>query len=164
MQDKYFNPRPKVYPKIYVYEIPEEKSRKGLLKIGYTTGSAKKRIKDQVQTSGVKYNILLEKEAIRNDGTTFLDHEVHSYLRRKGFRNPDGEWFDCKLKDIEGAILAIKNRQENIENRIWDFKMRPEQKRAVEKTFHYFKSSKETSHFLWNAKMRFGKSFASYHF
>jgi hypothetical protein len=162
MQDKYFNPRPKVYPKIYVYEIPEEKSRKGLLKIGYTTGSAKKRIKDQVQTSGVKYNILLEKEAIRNDGTTFLDHEVHSYLRRKGFRNPDGEWFDCKLKDIEGAILAIKNRQENIENRIWDFKMRPEQKRAVEKTFHYFKSSKETSHFLWNAKMRFGKTFASY--
>jgi hypothetical protein len=45
--------------------------------------------------------------------------------------------------------------------------MRPEQAAAVEKTARYFSSFKdegtnETPHFLWNAKMRFGKTFASY--
>ena len=45
--------------------------------------------------------------------------------------------------------------------------MRPEQREAVDKTIRYFKSFKKenkdkTPHFLWNAKMRFGKTFASY--
>jgi hypothetical protein len=45
--------------------------------------------------------------------------------------------------------------------------MRPEQEAAVDKTIAYFKSFKKenkdrTPHFLWNAKMRFGKTFASY--
>lgn len=42
-----------------------------------------------------------------------------------------------------------------------------EQEAAVDKTIAYFKSFKKenkdrTPHFLWNAKMRFGKTFASY--
>ena len=45
--------------------------------------------------------------------------------------------------------------------------MRPEQTLAVEKTVTYFQSFKaenpnKTPHFLWNAKMRFGKTFTSY--
>lgn len=45
--------------------------------------------------------------------------------------------------------------------------MRPEQQKAVEKTVEYFKaqekeSTNRTPKFLWNAKMRFGKTFASY--
>jgi hypothetical protein len=45
--------------------------------------------------------------------------------------------------------------------------MRPEQEAAVEKTAAYFTSFKKdnphkTPHFLWNAKMRFGKTFAAY--
>jgi len=45
--------------------------------------------------------------------------------------------------------------------------MRPEQKEAVDKTIHYFNSFRKenkdkTPHFLWNAKMRFGKTFATY--
>jgi hypothetical protein len=48
-----------------------------------------------------------------------------------------------------------------------DFVMRPEQVEAVDKTIQYFKSFKKenknkTPHFLWNAKMRFGKTFATY--
>ncbi|MEI7990269.1 MAG: DEAD/DEAH box helicase family protein, partial [Chloroflexota bacterium] len=53
------------------------------------------------------------------------------------------------------------------ENRSLDFKMRPEQEAAVEKTIAYFKSFRKENagkppHFLWNAKMRFGKTFAAY--
>src|SRR6266566_1011172 len=47
--------------------------------------------------------------------------------------------------------------------------MRPEQKAAVEKTAAYFTSwrnekgnRQKPPHFLWNAKMRFGKTFAAY--
>jgi hypothetical protein len=45
--------------------------------------------------------------------------------------------------------------------------MRPEQEHAVDMTMKYFKSAYEegsgrTPKFLWNAKMRFGKTFASY--
>jgi len=49
------------------------------------------------------------------------------------------------------------------------FPQRPEQKRAVNKTIQYFENFKKepenngkTPCFLWNAKMRFGKTFASY--
>jgi hypothetical protein len=57
--------------------------------------------------------------------------------------------------------------RKNIENRTLDFKMRPEQSQAVERTIAYINSFKEenpdkTPHYLWNAKMRFGKTFASY--
>ena len=42
--------------------------------------------------------------------------------------------------------------------------MRPEQEAAVNKTFNYFKNKKrlkkdDSLKFLWNAKMRFGKTF-----
>ena len=59
MSNKYFTERPELKPTIYVYEIPEEKSRKGLIKVGYTARSVKQRIKEQLGTSGVKYKILL---------------------------------------------------------------------------------------------------------
>jgi hypothetical protein len=162
MSKKYFTERPDLSPTIYAYKILNAKNRRGLIKVGYTTLKVEKRVKQQLQTAGVEYKILLEESAIRNDGTTFDDHEVHRYLRKKKFDNPDGEWFKCKTEDINAAIFAIKNREENNENRIYNYKMRPEQKIAVSKTYQYFKSTKESSHFLWNAKMRFGKTFASY--
>ncbi|MBL7108173.1 MAG: GIY-YIG nuclease family protein [Candidatus Cloacimonetes bacterium] len=167
MNQKYFSQRLDLKPIIYVYEIPDAENRKGLLKIGYTTRNAKERIKEQLGTAGLNYNILLEQEAIRPDGSTFDDYEIHRYLKRKGFANPDGEWFACRVQDVKAAILAIKNRTENIQDRVFDFKMRPEQESAVKKTFQYFnnfkkENKKESPHFLWNAKMRFGKTFASY--
>ena len=48
-----------------------------------------------------------------------------------------------------------------------DFGMRPEQAAAVEKAAEYFKQARhdqpeKTPRFLWNCKMRFGKTFAAY--
>ena len=53
------------------------------------------------------------------------------------------------------------------EQRTQNFGMRPEQKDAVTKTIAYFRSTEEEAStripkFLWNAKMRFGKTFAAY--
>jgi len=167
MNTKFFPQRPKLNPTIYAYKILNASDRKGLLKIGFTTRNAEERVAEQLKTSGLKYEILLEESAIRKDGSSFSDHEVHRLLRKKGFKNTELEWFKCSAKDVKSVILAIKNKEENIENRTLDFKMRPEQEDAVNKTIQYFDSFKKdnknkTSHFLWNAKMRFGKTFASY--
>jgi predicted helicase len=55
----------------------------------------------------------------------------------------------------------------NEENRTQTFGLRPEQIEAVEKTAEYFANStsedpEKVPHFLWNAKMRFGKTFTTY--
>jgi len=167
MAQSFFPPRPALNPTIYVYELPNATDRTGLLKIGFTNRDVKTRIKEQLGTAGVEYKILLEASAIRADGSSFSDHDIHRYLRKKGFENPDGEWFRCSLKDVKSAIIAIERGEENVESRTLTFGMRPEQQEAVEKTMAYFKSNKAENpenipHFLWNAKMRFGKTFATY--
>ncbi len=100
------------------------------------------------------------------DGTSFTDHDIHRYLRKRGFRNPDGEWFECTVEDIQAAVIALQTNQLNEESRTQTFGMRPEQREAVRKAVDYFESYKEENgkvpHFLWNAKMRFGKTFAAY--
>ena len=166
-QNKFFPPRPKLHPTIYVYELPNATDRAGLLKIGFTNRDVKKRIKEQIGTAGVEYKIVLEVSAMREDGSSFSDHDIHRYLRQKGFENPNGEWFRCNIDDVKSVIIAIKSGKENTESRTLTFGMRPEQAQAVEKSIEYFTSYKaenpdKTPHFLWNAKMRFGKTFATY--
>lgn len=167
MTQDFFPLKPDVNPKIYAYELIGVETHKGLLKIGYTERASEKRIAEQLKTSAVKYKIVFEEEAIRNDGTAFTDHEIHDYLRKKRFKNPEGEWFECSVDVVKNAVLSVKTRKEIDIHRSKDFEMRPEQEEAVNKTVRYFKSFKlenknKTPHFLWNAKMRFGKTFASY--
>lgn len=167
MSNDFFPQRPELEPKIYTYKILNALDRENLLKVGFTTRDVRERIKEQLGTSGLKYEIILEESAMRNDGSSFTDHDVHRYLRSKGIRNPDGEWFSCTLKEVQVAIRAIKTGHESALSRTLDFQMRPEQAEAVEKTITYFDSYKKenpdrTPHFLWNAKMRFGKTFATY--
>lgn len=168
MSSKNFFPqRPDSTPTVYAYESIGVPNQIGLLKIGYTTRSAKKRIDEQTKTAGVKYKIVFEESAMRNDGSAFTDFDVHQLLRKKRFGNPEGEWFKCTVKDIKAAIIEIKSGVKNEENRSLNFGMRPEQSAALEKTIAYYKSfkkenPKKTPRFLWNAKMRFGKTFASY--
>jgi hypothetical protein len=167
MSNKFFPPRPDANPTIYAYEFADVTSHIGWLKVGYTSRNSQDRIAEQLKTSRIEYKIVFEESAMRNDGSAFTDHEVHGYLKKQGIKNPDGEWFICTVKEIKAAIISIKSRIENEDNRILDFKMRPEQVDAVDKTITYFKSfinenKDRTPHFLWNAKMRFGKTFAAY--
>ncbi len=163
----FFPPRPSTNPTIYAYELVGVSTHVGLLKIGYTDRDAQKRIKEQLGTAAIKYKIVFEESAMKRDGSSFTDHDIHRQLRKAGFVNPEGEWFKCNLNDLRKTIWELKTGENTEENRVQDFDMRPEQKEAVDKSIAYFKSCKEenkdkTPHFLWNAKMRFGKTFASY--
>ena len=171
MGDGFFPPRPVSRPTIYAYEDTNP-DYAGLLKVGYTTVDAQSRVAQQYPTlrpGKPPYRILLEEPAMRNDGTVFTDHDVHRMLRVNGIRNPKGEWFRCTFAQVQAAIIAVRTGQLNEENRSLDFKMRPEQEAAVAKTAAYFASWRrergnrdKPPHFLWNAKMRFGKTFAAY--
>lgn len=163
----FFPQRPEANPTIYAYKLNGVSTHAGMLKVGYTTRNSRDRVSEQLKTSRVQYDIVFETPAMRNDGTTFTDFEVHTYLKKRGLKNVDGEWFKCTKRDLEAAMVSIKKGIKNEDNRTLDFPMRPEQSAAVEKTAQYFESFRkenknQTPHFLWNAKMRFGKTFASY--
>lgn len=171
MSREFFPPRPAARPTIYAYEDTHPQYV-GLLKVGYTTVDARSRVAQQYPTlrpGKPPYRIVLEESAMRNDGSVFTDHDVHRMLRINGVKNPDGEWFRCTAEQVRSAILAVRTGQLNEESRSLDFAMRPEQAAAVAKTAAYFKSWRSDKanrdkppHFLWNAKMRFGKTFAAY--
>ncbi|MBQ9762861.1 MAG: GIY-YIG nuclease family protein [Phascolarctobacterium sp.] len=169
-KQEYFPQRPNTCPMIYAYEDTNPQY-KGMLKVGYTSIDIDKRVAEQYPIKrpdgSVPYKIVVRESAMYDDGTAFKDHDVHKVLERKGFLRVGGEWFKCKKEDVLVAINAVRTRTENVENRSLNFPMRPEQEAAVKKTIEYYKSAKlENTHkapkFLWNAKMRFGKTFASY--
>src|SRR5689334_22807226 len=120
MRNKFFPQRPEAKPTIYAYELTDVASHKGLLKVGYTSRSSVKRIDEQTKTAAVKYRIVFEESAMRNEGSAFTDKEVHQLLRKKKIKNPEGEWFQCTVKDIKAAILEIKSGVKNEDNRTLD--------------------------------------------
>lgn len=156
-------------PTIYAYEHIDYPAHKRWLKVGYTTRTAEIRVREQNQTSHVKFKIVLERPAMRKDGSTFDDRLVRDILRKDHIPNPEGEWCVCGVREVERAIAAAVAGKDNMMERTEDFEMRPEQKRAVEKTSAYFNAFRKDPsnrglipHFLWNAKMRFGKTFTAY--
>jgi hypothetical protein len=164
---EFFPPRPSVNPTIYAYELPNDSKRKGQIKIGFTDRDAHTRIKEQIGATRATFKIVFEESAMRADGSGFTDKYVHALLRKYKVKNPEGEWFVCTLNQLRKVIHEIKTGERTEDNRVLSFGMRPEQHEAVTKTIAYFKSFKKenpnkTPHFLWNAKMRFGKTFTTY--
>lgn len=169
-QMDFFPQRPEVHPMIYAYRDLNP-DYDGLLKVGYTEKDVDRRVAQQYPTKRpdgkLPYEILYRSSAMREDGSCFTDHDVHRMLRRRKVTGVGGEWFRCTVDELEAAVLAVKTDTFNEENRTRTFSMRPEQEEAVNKTIAYFRSAKldmpdRAPKFLWNAKMRFGKTFAAY--
>jgi hypothetical protein len=166
------------HPKIYLYtteaerDTPWQGSRKGkgLVKVGYTERDVFARVNEQlnpvkqpkrVEPVGVK-----AEAAITKDGFVFRDHEVHQALTNAGVHRRQGEWFEATPDEVLAAINAVKEGHPDVDFRQKAaFGMREEQKRVVEETIAYFDAKSgegRPPHFLWNAKMRFGKTFTAY--
>ena len=81
-QKEFFPLRPDAFPKIYAYEDTNPQYR-DLLKVGYTTKDVQHRVAQQYPTrrpGKIPYRIVLEESAMRQDGSSFTDHEVHRFL------------------------------------------------------------------------------------
>ena len=177
MNDENFFPaRPETRPMIYAYEEDNPKYA-GMLKVGFASTGVEKRVAEQfpVLKPGDKkpYRIVFAESAMYSDGGSFTDKRVHEKLVAMGYeqqyhQGKKTEWFKCSVSAVRAAWIAVCNRVVNVEQRTLDFKMRPEQLAAVEKTVRYYESAamekriRRTPKFLWNAKMRFGKTFATY--
>jgi len=159
--------KPEARLRIYAYSIADS-AHSGMLKIGQTTRDVKQRVLEQVKTAAIKnYQIELDESAERDDGTLLTDHEVRSALVKKGRENVELEWMRCTVKDVQTTLSELKTGQRFLGTHHETFPMRREQAAAVEKTFDYYKSiwaenKNAVPRFLWNAKMRFGKTFTTY--
>ena len=166
------------HPKVYGYTVAPysgeawEGSRDGvgLIKIGYTERDVNDRISEQLNAiklpKTVQHNLLFAEAAIDEDGQPFSDHAVHQALAKAGVHRRAGEWFECTPEEALAAIKAVKagSSPETLKNKV-SFGMRPEQQAAVEATAAYFSAHAndgQPPHFLWNAKMRYGKTFTTY--
>jgi hypothetical protein len=160
-------PKPSGCPHIYAYSIADQ-PHDGLLKIGQTTQEVKTRVAQQLKTAAIKnFKIVLDEAAERDDGSVFTDHDVRARLKAKGFANTGLEWMRCTVADVRTAIIELRTGATLTGTHHLTFPMRPEQADAVSKTHTYFHSiwsenTQSVPRFLWNAKMRFGKTFASY--
>jgi hypothetical protein len=160
-------PKPEARPRIYAYSI-DDKAHAGLLKVGQTTRDVKQRIAEQVKTAAIKnYTIELDESAERDDGTLFSDHEVRAALVKRGFENTELEWMRCAVKNVRTVLAELRTGQCFTGTHHETFPMRWEQTEAVNVTHAYFLSRwaedrRAVPRFLWNAKMRFGKTFTTY--
>lgn len=170
--DQYVHPKKDINPSLYVYS---DTRFPGCLKIGYTDRPVKDRMHEHYPTltPGCSYKVEYTESALNAAGEIFYDHAVHKLLEANhihALKDQDGkktEWFKCSVQQVKEAIYAVKHYKTNITHRVQNFSMRPEQARAVRMTKAYFESQKRenpnhSAKFLWNAKMRFGKTFTAY--
>ena len=161
--------KPEARLRIYAWSTKEIKKYEGCLKVGQTTQKdVNVRIRQSQGVAPVKYKLEIDESAEREDGTVFRDGAVRDRLKAKGFKNVELEWMRCTAKDVAAAITELRTGQAHVGSHHEDFKLRSEQTAAVKKTADYYASiwaddKKAVPRFLWNAKMRFGKTFASYH-
>lgn len=144
----------------------------GLIKVGQTTREdVRERIRESQGQVQQEFTLHADVVAGREDGSIFRDKDVIERLKAKGFENPHfgsaSEWVRCKPIDVLTAITELRRGEVFSGHHYHTFPMRPEQARAVEQTIGYFESIWEEDpnavpRFLWNAKMRFGKTFTSY--
>ncbi len=171
------------YGVVYVYSIPL-KTHSGRLKIGSATINsvnptqveidlaAEDRIKQQTKTADIPFKLEYAVLSVTNKNEYFSDQDVHSVLIRSGFprkskstENSRSEWFEIDLEIAKKAIQATKEgrtallTKEKMNSKINKFSFRPNQLDAIDKTIKAIKKGRK--HFLWNAKMRFGKTSAA---
>ena len=175
LRDRYLPQSPSVYPQIYAYEayVNGNNIRQGQIKVGYTTRQDyKERIREQEGQMHIKASVLGHWDAIKQTGESFTDHDVHTLLRNRGFRQvkddygKNTEFFECDIKDVEAAVQSLISGTEVSSARLNTYGPRAEQAEAIDKTITSFKRQKlsdpsKTPKFLWNAKMRFGKTYTS---
>ncbi len=174
---------------IYAYALPDVTTHVGHLKVGKASikssdyfladdkGQAieqavRARIKSQLSEAELRYDLVFYGAAVTNEGHSFMDHEVHDVLKNSGFpkipHTDDkkyGEWFAVSRETVENAYNAVREgraslKPDEIVKTDTKIKFREgSQTIAIHDTLAAIKKGKK--HFLWDAKMRFGKTLTS---
>ncbi len=165
--DEVLTPKPEARPRIYAYAIADA-AHQGQLKVGQTTRDVRRRVAEQLKTAAItNYRIELDEPAEREDGSIFTDYEVRDALVKKGFEKVTLEWVRCTVADVKTVLTELRSGKPLSGTHHENFGLRDEQLDAVNKTLDYYQSiwaedANAAPRFLWNAKMRFGKTFTAY--
>jgi hypothetical protein len=159
--------RPAARLRIYAWSTPDIPKYAGCLKVGQTAQDVNLRIRQSHGQAKFTYVLEVDEPAEAEDGTLFRDHDVRERLKAKGLESVELEWMRCSAGDVATAIKELRTGQAFTGTHHQDFPLRAEQSAAVAKTAEYYESiwvenKQAVPRFLWNAKMRFGKTFASY--
>ena len=163
------NATKKVVPMIYAYSTPEIAKHNGWVKIGYTEKqTTEARQRQQSHTVDVELKEEWKGNAIFEDGSgeIFHDTDFHIYLNKLGIENKKGtEWFHIDGPSSREKFFEFRSNRGILKDIkcVIPYRLRNEQKKAIEKTIEYFYSH-EGEEFLWNAKPRFGKTLSVYDF
>ena len=150
-------------------EVADQPSRQALAK------AVREVLDARPYMENVNYHIeYVECTTYEQNTKCYKADDVYRTLRAKGIpskslntykdpvmgRNEEADiWFDVSLWDIQHAIQLIKEGKGAGYGAI---KFRPEQEKAISDTVAYFqkefKDANKGKHYLWNAKMRFGKT------
>jgi hypothetical protein len=171
--DEILAPKPEDRLQIYAWSPNDPPADYvGLIKVGQTTQEdVNARIRQSQGQMQQAYTLHLAGFAEREDGSTFRDSDVRQRLIDKGFENvvigSAREWMRCSPDEVKTAVTELQKGLRLAGTHHETFAMRGEQVEAVNKAHAYFQSIwKEDIHavprFLWNAKMRFGKTFTTY--
>ena len=168
--------KPNTRRRIYAWRpVAPSPAYQGLIKVGQTTqADVNARIRQSQSQMPHEYELLTDPDnfAERPDGTLFSDTDVIRALVAQGVENPTingaREWVRTTPERVVSTIKALQRAEAPpARARDWTFDMRAEQRDAVEQTLAYFRSrwaedADAVPRFLWNAKMRFGKTFTAY--
>ena len=168
--------KPNTRRRIYAWRpVAPSPAYQGLIKVGQTTqADVNTRIQQSQGVMQHEYELLTDPDtfAERPDGTLFSDTDVIRALVAQGADNPTingaREWVRTTPERVISTIKALQRAEAPpARARDQDFAMRAEQAEAVEQTLAYFCSrwaedADAVPRFLWNAKMRFGKTFTTY--
>jgi superfamily II DNA or RNA helicase len=164
---------------LYAYSLPDSTSHVGLLKIGDTTlhvsdpsghitaeevqSAARKRIQEQVGTSGMRAQIEWAVLVQSDPNKVFRDYAIHELLRRNGI-NPVSfthstarEWFAISADKAFEIVSNYLKGNFNVQSAAKAITLREEQMVFIDDTFEAWLNEK-ISEYLWDAKMRFGKT------
>lgn len=167
-------PKPEVSPRIYAWSPDDPPAAYvGLIKVGQTAqADVNDRIRQSQGQMQQTYTLHVDSSAVREaDGSIFRDTDVRRRLVEKKFENvligSSREWMRCSPDDVRVAVVELQKGLRFDRARHEDFPPRQEQQDAVDATHAYFQSrwaedATSVPRFLWNAKMRFGKTFTSY--
>lgn len=171
------------YRVIYAYTITDAK-HSGLIKvadrlISLTPDEVKEAmknpsvldifIKDQLPAGAMLQKVWLgtfkhpstsEIRAIKLQDVYNVLEERHEYVAMR--KNDWDRWFKATLSDVENAVVTARKIEcgEAGLEKPRGIIFRPEQQQAIEETIHAFRNTQRTR-FLWNAKMRFGKTLSA---
>ncbi|HVF76023.1 MAG TPA: DEAD/DEAH box helicase family protein [Acidimicrobiales bacterium] len=172
--EEILTPKPQARLHIYAWTPDDPPAAYvGLVKVGQTTREdVNVRIKQSQGQMQQAYTLHLDVLAAREDGSFFRDGDVRQRLIDKGFENvvigASREWMRCTADDVKTAVIELQKGLRLTGTHHLTFPLRHEQVAAVDKAFGYYSSiwaedPDAVPRFLWNAKMRFGKTFTAYH-